>query len=85
MDANEEQLKQCKPQPNITFKTGCAEKIDLPSSSLDLVTVATALHWCVHVAFCRTLTYSSAGHGPAFRFLVQEGQVLLHGRCTLQL
>ena len=47
--ANEEQLKQCKPHPNITFEKGCAEKIGLPSSSLDLVTVATALHWCVHM------------------------------------
>ena len=54
VDANEEQLKQCKPQPNITFKAGCAEKIDLPSSSLDLVTVATALHWCAHLASCLT-------------------------------
>ena len=59
MDANEEQLKQCKPQPNITFQKGCAEKIDLPSSSLDLVTVATALHWCAHATLGLTLTHSA--------------------------
>jgi len=45
VDANAEQLKQCKPHPNITFKRGCAEDTGLPSSSVDLVTVATALHW----------------------------------------
>ena len=49
VDANEEQLKQCKPHPHITFEKGCAEKIALPSGSMDLVTVATALHWCVHM------------------------------------
>ena len=59
VDANEEQLKQCKPQPNITFQKGCAEKIDLPSSSLDLVTVATALHWCAHATLWLTLTHSA--------------------------
>lgn len=64
MDANEEQLKQCKPQPNITFQKACAEDCGLPSSSLDLVTVATALHWCTYgllPAMCLLVLLLSTG------------------------
>ena len=48
MDASEEQLKHCEAHPNITFRQGCAESTGMPSHSVDLVTVATALHWCAH-------------------------------------
>jgi ubiquinone/menaquinone biosynthesis C-methylase UbiE len=45
VDGSEEQIKHCTPQPNITYRTGLAESTGLPDSSVDLVTVATALHW----------------------------------------
>lgn len=50
MDASEEQLKHCEAHPNITFRQGCAESTGMQSHSVDLVTVATALHWCAHLA-----------------------------------
>ncbi|CAK0786550.1 hypothetical protein CVIRNUC_009763 [Coccomyxa viridis] len=49
VDANEEQLKQCKPHPNIQYHAGPAESTGVPSSSINLVTVATALHWYARV------------------------------------
>jgi ubiquinone/menaquinone biosynthesis C-methylase UbiE len=51
MDASEEQMKQCKPHPRITFRKGCAEDTGLPDDSIDLLTAATALHW---YDFCLT-------------------------------
>lgn len=45
VDANAEQLKECQPHPRIHFCTGLAESTGIPSGSIDLVTVATALHW----------------------------------------
>ena len=49
MDGSEEQIKHCTPHPRITYRTGLAESTGLPDSSVDLVTVATALHWYVCV------------------------------------
>ena len=46
VDANQEQLKQCQPHPGIYFREGIAENTGIASGSVDLVTVATALHWC---------------------------------------
>ena len=53
MEASEEQLKHCEALPNITFRQGCAESTGLPSHSVDLVTVATALRWYAHAELAR--------------------------------
>ncbi len=45
IDANEEQVKHCKPGPNLEYQVACAEQTNQLDSSIDLVTVATALHW----------------------------------------
>lgn len=46
VDASEEQVKQCQPHSINVFSKGCAEGTGVPSHRIDLVTVATALHWC---------------------------------------
>ena len=59
VDANEEQLKQCKPHPNIQYRVGPAESTGVPSSSVDMVTVATALHWYARVQRAQALSNST--------------------------
>ena len=44
-DQSEEQLKEAVRLPNITYGHARAEDTGLPDSSVDLVTVAQALHW----------------------------------------
>lgn len=44
-DASSEQIKHAFPHPKITYKVKPASDSDLSESSVDLVTVATALHW----------------------------------------
>jgi ubiquinone/menaquinone biosynthesis C-methylase UbiE len=44
-DASEEQIKQAEPHRNVTYAVAPAEKCPLPDASVDLVTVAQALHW----------------------------------------
>ena len=44
-DPSEEQIKHARPQEGITYKVEKAETPDLPDRSVDLVTVAQALHW----------------------------------------
>lgn len=44
-DASEQQILQNTPRDNITYRVMPAEVTDLASASLDLVTVAQALHW----------------------------------------
>lgn len=45
IDASEEQVEQCESLPNLHFQVACAEQTKQADSSIDLVTVATALHW----------------------------------------
>lgn len=45
MDPSEEQIKNGLSHPRITYKKGIAEQSGLESSSVDLITVAQALHW----------------------------------------
>ena len=47
IDGSEEQVKHARPHPRITYRKGLAEDTGLPGNSIDLVTVATALHWYV--------------------------------------
>lgn len=56
VDASEEQLKQCQPHPKILFRRGFAESTGVPSGSIDLMTVATALHWCAALHTCMFLS-----------------------------
>lgn len=44
-DASAEQIQQAQTAPNLDYRVGRAECIDAPAESLDLVTVAQALHW----------------------------------------
>ena len=44
-DASEKQVKNALPHPNVTYQTTTAEKTDIKDQSLDLITVAQALHW----------------------------------------
>ena len=44
-DASEAQLKQATPHPKIDYRLAPAENSGLPNSSVDLITVAQALHW----------------------------------------
>jgi ubiquinone/menaquinone biosynthesis C-methylase UbiE len=44
-DASAEQLKQAPAHPGVTYRASLAESSGLPDASVDLVTVAQALHW----------------------------------------
>lgn len=44
-DASPAQIENAKPRPNVIYKVMPAEKTDIPDHSIDLITVAQALHW----------------------------------------
>jgi len=44
-DASERQLQQASPHPRVSYRVARAEDSGLPDDSVDLVTVAQALHW----------------------------------------
>ena len=44
-DASKAQLAQAPRHPGITYRAGLAQESGLPDASVDLVTVAQALHW----------------------------------------
>jgi ubiquinone/menaquinone biosynthesis C-methylase UbiE len=44
-DASAEQISRAYPYPNVKYHNAPAEHITLPDSSVDLVTVAVAIHW----------------------------------------
>ena len=58
LDASPTQITEARTDPladgeRLSFAVSPAEATGLPDSSADLVTCATALHWCVHAAICR--------------------------------
>lgn len=44
-DASEEQIAHARPHPNVTYRRAPAHSSGLNDGTVDLVTVATALHW----------------------------------------
>lgn len=44
-DASESQIQHAKPHKKIIYKTATAEDSGIDSASVDLITVATAIHW----------------------------------------
>ena len=44
-DASAEQIRSAEPHANIQYRVAAAEKSGLPDNSIDLITVAQALHW----------------------------------------
>jgi ubiquinone/menaquinone biosynthesis C-methylase UbiE len=44
-DISQKQLDHAVAAPNVRYRIGRAEQLDFPDDSLDLVTVAQALHW----------------------------------------
>ncbi|GMH42177.1 hypothetical protein BSKO_10096 [Bryopsis sp. KO-2023] len=45
IDPNEKMLSMAQPHPNLELRFGSAENLDVPPESVDLITVAQALHW----------------------------------------
>ena len=64
-DASEEQVENAKPRPRVQYRVAPAEESGLESNSVDLVTVAQALHWFDLERFC----------GEARRVLKPQGIV----------
>jgi len=52
-DASEEQISNAVPHERISYRVALAEESGLPDSSVDLITIATALHWFDFDAFYR--------------------------------
>lgn len=52
-DASEAQIAQATPHPRVEYRVAVAENSGLPDRSIDLVTVAQALHWLDRAAFFR--------------------------------
>jgi SAM-dependent methyltransferase len=44
-DASKEQIASAKPNPNVKFQVATAEDSGLPDHSVELITVAQAIHW----------------------------------------
>ena len=44
-DASSDQIANCTPHPKVAFRVAPAENSGLPDSSVDLITVAQAVHW----------------------------------------
>jgi ubiquinone/menaquinone biosynthesis C-methylase UbiE len=50
-DASPQQIAQAHPHPKVTYLVAPAERTPLRDASVDLVTVASALHWLDHERF----------------------------------
>ena len=50
-DISAAQLQHAAQHANVHYRVGSAEESGLPDASVDLITVATALHWFDHPAF----------------------------------
>lgn len=50
-DASAGQIREAEPHPRVEYAVAPAEKCPLPDGSVDLVTVAQALHWFDHDRF----------------------------------
>ncbi|MFN0177669.1 MAG: class I SAM-dependent methyltransferase [Gemmatimonadales bacterium] len=50
-DASADQLKNARPFPNVEYRVARAEASELEAGSVDLITVAQALHWFDHGTF----------------------------------
>lgn len=50
-DPSPEQLAEAPPHPRITYTVAPAERLPVDDESVDLITVAQALHWFDHAAF----------------------------------
>lgn len=50
-DASASQIEQAETCPNVTYHVSPAENIDCADSSVDLISVAQAIHWFRHPAF----------------------------------
>jgi len=50
-DVSAEQVAQARPHPQVSYSVAAAERSGLPDDSMDLVTVAQALHWFDFEAF----------------------------------
>ncbi|RPI18409.1 MAG: class I SAM-dependent methyltransferase [Ignavibacteriae bacterium] len=50
-DASEEQISNAFPHPKIKYAIALSENSGLPDNSVDLITVATAIHWFNHDNF----------------------------------
>ncbi|MBI3896712.1 MAG: class I SAM-dependent methyltransferase [Gammaproteobacteria bacterium] len=44
-DPSAEQIEQAQPHPQVTYVVAAAEQSSLPAHSVDLITVAQAIHW----------------------------------------
>ena len=44
-DASQAQIREATPHPKIEYRVSPADQSDLPAGSVDLITVAQALHW----------------------------------------
>jgi SAM-dependent methyltransferase len=52
-DASATQIAQAEPHPRIEYRAAPAERSEIPDASVDLITVAQALHWFDFDAFYR--------------------------------
>jgi ubiquinone/menaquinone biosynthesis C-methylase UbiE len=50
-DASEEQIKNAFPHPKVKYSVSLAEKSGLQDNSINLITVATAIHWFSNESF----------------------------------
>jgi hypothetical protein len=50
-DASEKQIAMAVPEPSIEYRTATAYESGLPDKSVNLVTVAQAIHWLDHAKF----------------------------------
>ncbi len=71
-DASAEQIAHAERHPHVRYRVAAAEHSGLPDASIDLVTVAQALHWFDISAF----------YGEAIRVLRLGGTLAVVLRCS---
>jgi SAM-dependent methyltransferase len=75
-DVSAEQLRHAFPAPNVEYRLGRAEEVDLPDSVVDLVTVAAAIHWFDLARFAATVRRVARPRGVVAAWSYHVG------RCT---
>lgn len=62
-DASQQQIDCAIPHPHVTYRAAPAEASGIPAQTINLVTVAQAVHWFDHEKFYREVRRVAAPHG----------------------
>lgn len=90
-DASERQIAHAQPHPKVEYRVELAERSSLADASVDLVTIAAALHWLALPDFYAEVrrvarpgaVFAAWSYGADFRFGDELDRVIAHHRDTV--